>query len=59
MPKQIVPQAIKNLPSRLMPRVGEQDYIKMQKGVRARFEIISNILSGIVQGDKQKKETIR
>ena len=27
----------------------------MQKGVRARFEIISNILSGIVQGDKQKK----
>ena len=56
MPKQIVPQAIKNLPSRLMPRVGEQDYIKMQKGVRARFEIISNILSGIVQGDKQKKK---
>ena len=28
----------------------------MQKGVRARFEIISNILSGIVQGDKQKKK---
>lgn len=27
----------------------------MQKGVRARFEIISNILSGIVQGDNQKK----
>lgn len=56
MPKQIVPQAIKNLPSRLIPRVSEQEYIIMQKGVRARFEIISNILSGIVQGDKQKKK---
>ena len=55
MPKQIVPQAIKNLPSRLIPRVSEQEYIIMQKGVRARFEIISNILSGIVQGDNQKK----
>ena len=56
MPKQIVPQAIKNLPSRLIPRVSEQEYIIMQKCVRARYEIISNILSGIVQGDKQKKK---
>lgn len=55
MAKQIVPQAIKNLPSRLMPRVSEQEYIEMQKGVRARFEIISNILSGIVQNENQKK----
>jgi len=55
MAKQIVPQAIKNLPSRLMPRVSEQEYIEMQKGVRSRFEIISNILSGIVQNENQKK----
>ncbi len=51
----IAPTSIGDLPSRILPHVSEDEYVKVQNGIRMRLNVIGDIISNIMQTDVKNK----
>lgn len=55
----IAPTSIGDLPSRILPHVSEDEYVDVQNGIRLRLNVISDIISNIMQTDvKNKRQSV-
>lgn len=55
----VAPTSISDLPSRILPHVGQDEYIEVQNGIRMRLNVIADIVSDIMQTDiKNKRQSV-